>query len=203
MSQRIFITGIGTDVGKTLCAAILVQKFGFSYWKPIQAGNDPQTDTQWMNQLVTRKDITFYPETYQLRTPASPHHAAAVDAVKIYVKDFTLPTEENLLIEGAGGLLVPLNDEGETIAELAKHLNTDVVIVSRHYLGSINHTLLTLEAAKNRGLRVAGIIFNGSENPSTERVILSTGVKFLGRINPTEEVDAAFVQREAAKDFLL
>lgn len=167
--KNIFVTAIGTDSGKTVVSAILCEALGASYWKPVQAGFPRDTDT--VTSLVSNKSFKSYPERYLLQTPASPHAAAKIDGVNITVSDFKTPGSELTVIEGAGGCMVPLNDD-EFVIDLAKQLDCEIVLVSNLYLGSINHTLLTLELLKNRNLPVKGIIFNGVPNPESERIIL-------------------------------
>ena len=167
--RKVFVTGIGTDVGKTIISAILTEALQADYWKPIQCGSLDLTDTERVKRLVESKQTVFHPEAYRLKTPASPHHAAEVEDVKIHCGRLKIPeTQNTLVIEGAGGLLVPFNYKGETMFDLAKNWGAEVVIVSRNYLGSINHTLLTLKVLEDSGVNVLGIIFNGEPNPSSE-----------------------------------
>ncbi len=198
--NKYFITGIGTEVGKTIAAAIVTEALEADYWKPIQAGDLDASDTHKVQNLVSNEKTVFHPNSFALNTPMSPHAAADIDGVKISSKDIKEPkTENDLVIEGAGGLLVPIS-HSETIADLVKP-DYKVILVSRHYLGSINHTLLTIEALKARGLTCFGIIFNGEEHKSTEEVILEmSGVKFLGRIDNEPYFDRAVV-REYAEAF--
>jgi len=186
--RKLFVTGIGTDVGKTIVSAILVEALKADYWKPIQAGYDNGTDTQLVKQLISNNTSTLFQETYLLKTPASPHIAAANDGVEIELNKLVIPksVNNNLIIEGAGGLLVPLN-ANDYVVDLIKHFNCEVVLVSRNYLGSINHTLLSMEALKSRGCKIAGIIFNGERNKSTEEIILKKhSFPFVGYINQEE-----------------
>lgn len=177
-----FITGISTDVGKTIASAILTEALQADYWKPIQAGDLDNSDTHKVQSLITNTKSVFHLNAFALNTPASPHLAAEIDGISIEAKNIKPPqTKNHLVIEGAGGLLVPIN-ESETIADLIQP-DYNVIVVSRHYLGSISHTLLTIEALKHRNLKIAGIIFSGNENASTEKIILEkTGIKFIGRI---------------------
>lgn len=187
--MKLFITGIGTDVGKTVVSAIITQAIEADYWKPIQAGDLDASDTHKIKAYVSNSKTKFHENSYALNTPASPHLAAELDGITIDVTKITEPkTKNHLVIEGAGGLFVPLNDQ-DTIIDL---IQTDykVIVVSRHYLGSINHTLLTIEALQNRNIPIAGIIFNGKENQATESIILSkTGVHFIGRLEPEPYID--------------
>ena len=187
--RKIFVTGIGTDVGKTIVAAILTEALQADYWKPIQCGSLELTDTERVKRLVESKQSFFHPEAYRLRTPASPHHAAEIEETKIHWGKLKLPeTNNTLVVEGAGGILVPFNYKGETMLDMAKNWETEVVVVSRNYLGSINHTMLTLKILQDSGVKVLGLIFNGEPNPSTEDVILkTTKVPLLGRIKEEYE----------------
>ncbi|MBD1391892.1 dethiobiotin synthase [Mucilaginibacter glaciei] len=188
-NKPLFVTGIGTGIGKTLVSAILVEKLKADYWKPIQAGELDNSDTMRVRELVSNSTSIFHPETYRLTQPYSPHKAAALDGIAINENTINLPQANNqLLIEGAGGLMVPLNDHCLMI-DLITRLGADVVLVSQNYLGSINHTLLSIEALKQRQIPVKGIIFNGDANPSTEDYILKyTGIKLLGNIPTFENI---------------
>jgi len=180
--MKLFITGISTDVGKTIASAIVVEALQADYWKPIQAGDLNHSDTHKVQSLVSNSQSHFHSNSYALQTPASPHLAAAIDGLTIAMNQIQEPkTNNHLVVEGAGGILVPLN-ETQSVVDLIQP-DYKVIVVSRHYLGSINHTLLTIEALKNRQIQVAGIIFSGDENTSSESIILSrTAVPFLGRI---------------------
>jgi len=195
-----FITGIGTEVGKTIVSAIITEALEADYWKPIQAGELDNSDTHKVKNLVSNNNTVFHPNSVGLQTPMSPHAAAEIDGVKITSAKINRPkTSNDLVIEGAGGLLVPISSK-ETIADLINP-SDKIIVVSRHYLGSINHTLLTLEALKNRGLNIFGIIFNGEKNDTSESVILKmTGVSFLGRIDNEPYFDKNVV-REYAERF--
>ena len=180
--MKLFITGIGTDVGKTVASAIVIEALQADYWKPIQAGDLNHSDTHKVQSLVSNSQSHFHSNSYALQTPASPHLAAAIDGLTIAMNQIQEPkTNNHLVVEGAGGILVPLN-ETQSVVDLIQP-DYKVIVVSRHYLGSINHTLLTIEALQNRQIQVAGIIFSGDENTSSESIILSrTAVPFLGRI---------------------
>lgn len=198
--KRIFVTGISTEVGKTLAAAILTEALEADYWKPVQAGELHNPDSKRVSRLLSNGTSRIHPSSYALKTPMSPHAAAAIDGIQIRLDAIREPeTNNHLVIEGAGGLLVPLN-ETDTILDLIRP-QYKVVVVSRHYLGSINHTLLTLELLKRRGLEVA-LLFNGNEHPSTEQIILKkTGLPSLGRIAEEPLINREVVSRYAA-DFL-
>lgn len=181
--MKLFVTGIGTDVGKTIAAAIITEALQADYWKPIQAGDVNHSDSHKIESYLSNSQSKIHQNSYLLQTPASPHLAAQLDGIVIDLKKIKEPkTTNHLVIEGAGGILVPLNNT-QTIADLIQP-DYKVIVVSRHYLGSINHTLLTIEALQQRNIKVAGIIFNGDENQPTESIILSkTGIKMIGRIN--------------------
>ncbi|NRB84484.1 MAG: dethiobiotin synthase [Winogradskyella sp.] len=193
-----FITGISTDVGKTIASAILVEALEADYFKPVQAGDLHNSDTHKVERLVTNPKSKFHPNSYALNTPMSPHGAAEIDNLTIDVKSITRPkTKNHLVIEGAGGLLVPLNEK-DTILDLIDKKDK-VVVVSRHYLGSINHSLLTINTLKEKGFDVA-VIYSGDEHPSTESIIEKmTGVKVIGRINDEPYFDQNVVREYAAK----
>ena len=174
-SKSFFITGIGTDVGKTVVSAVLVQALGADYLKPVQAGELEYTDTDRVKELVTTANPKhagiFHPENYRLEYPLSPHISAHKMGVTIDPQNLILPeTSNHLIVEGAGGLFVPLNNNFYVI-DLIKKLQMPTIVVSRHYLGSINHTILTLEALLQHEIPIAAVIFNGDENPATESVI--------------------------------
>ncbi len=180
--MKLFITGISTDVGKTIASAIIVEALQADYWKPIQAGDLEHSDTHKVQSLVSNTQSHFHSNSYALQTPASPHLAAAIDGITIAMNEIQEPkTNNHLVVEGAGGIFVPLN-ETQSVVDLIQP-DYKVIVVSRHYLGSINHTLLTIEALQNRKIQVAGIIFSGDENKSSESIILSrTAVPLIGRI---------------------
>ncbi|MEM9679149.1 MAG: dethiobiotin synthase [Bacteroidota bacterium] len=190
-----FVTGIGTDVGKTVASAILVEALEADYFKPVQAGDLDYGDKHRVEQLVSNSKSVFHDNIYGLQTPMSPHGAAEIDGITIDIETIKRPkTKNNLVIEGAGGLLVPLNDT-DTIMDLIDPKDM-VIVVSRHYLGSINHTLLTLQTLKSKGL-TPYLIYSGDEHPSTESIIEKmTGVEVIGRIN-----DEPYFDQNVVKDY--
>ena len=194
--QRIFVTGISTEVGKTIASAIITEALEADYWKPIQAGELDNTDSHKVRRLISNKKTKIHQCNYELHTPMSPHAAAVIDGVTIEVnKIFEPETDNHLVIEGAGGLLVPLNDT-DTVLDLILP-NYKVVVVSRHYLGSINHTLLTIYWLQLKGYDVS-ILFSGDEHPTTESIILKkTGVKSIGRINEEKTFDKKVIKKYA------
>ena len=191
-----FVTAIGTDSGKTVASAIMCEALGADYWKPIQSGLP--RDTATVQDLVSDPNTTFHPEQFILNTPASPHASAKVDGITISLNAFVLPaTNKTLVIEGAGVCLVPLNDE-DLIADLIVKLKCEAIVVSNHYLGSINHTLLTVEALQRRDIRITGLIFNGGPNEESERIILHrTKLKCLLRIRREPVMDQQIIRRYA------
>lgn len=193
---KIFITGIGTDVGKTVVSAIVTEALEADYYKPVQAGDLSNSDTMTVERLISNKASKFHNNSYALNTPMSPHAAAEIDGVEIALSKIVVPdTDNHLIIEGAGGILVPLNNE-QTILDIIDP-TYKVIVVSRHYLGSINHTLMTLKILKARGLDVH-LIFNGDEHLTTESIILQmTNVPVLGRIDEEPLIDQAIIKKYA------
>jgi len=159
-----FISGIGTGIGKTVVAAVLTEALQADYWKPVQAGFANGTDSSWLASLISNGKTIIHPETYKLQMAASPHIAAGkenqhIDISRI-VQDFhQLNVKRPLIIEGAGGLMVPLNEK-EFVIDLIKHLDARLILVSRNYLGSINHSLMTAKICRMHGLEPAGWVFN-------------------------------------------
>lgn len=197
MVKTIFVTGISTEVGKTVASAIITEALEADYWKPVQAGELDYTDSDKVRNWISNSKSVVHPTSYELNTPMSPHAAAEIDGVEIDLDKIRRPaTENNLVIEGAGGLLVPLNDR-DLIADLIRP-DDHVLLVSRHYLGSINHTLLSVNELKARNLRIMGVLFIGDEHPSTESIITKiTGLPVLGRIGIASKVDKEMVRSNA------
>ncbi|HTI08061.1 MAG TPA: dethiobiotin synthase [Puia sp.] len=206
--RPIFITGIGTDVGKTVVAAIVTEALQAAYWKPVQAGYSEGTDSEWVAERLSHPHGRILPETYRLALPASPHIAARQEGVKISLDRISASSRATspdfLVIEGAGGLLVPLNEE-EFVLDLIKKLDATVLLVSRNYLGSINHSLLTAAVCKSHGLKVAGWIFNDQYLHYEAEIVRWSGLPFIASIPHHENPDTEFVRRQAAKmkNFLL
>jgi dethiobiotin synthetase len=173
LSSTYIVAGIDTNAGKTVVSAILAERLQADYWKPVQAGDLDDTDTDKVRRWVSNPRTVCHPEAYRLRTPMSPHGAAALDGIRIEASGLALPATRNrLLIELAGGLMVPLRPDF-LIIDWLEQLGLPVVLVSRYYLGSINHTLLSIDALRRRGIPLAGIIFNGEEVPTTREVVLA------------------------------
>jgi len=196
MPKQYIIAGIGTEIGKTVCSAIITKALDADYWKPIQAGNLTDGDAYWVEKWVP--DTTIHASTYALQNPLSPHTAAELDGIRIDLNSFHLPeTKGNLIIELAGGIMVPLNEK-DTNLDLIERLGLPVILVSKNYLGSINHTLMTYEILKSRNIEITGIVFNGQTNSSGESFILKyTGLPVLMRVNEEKEINPSVIARYA------
>ncbi|MFD3292177.1 dethiobiotin synthase [Aquirufa sp. KTFRIE-69F] len=195
--KQFIVAGIGTEIGKTVVSAILTAGLKADYWKPVQAGDLDTGDAYWIRNWVP--SATVHSSTYALTQPMSPHSAAEIDGITISVERFKIPTDKTLIVELAGGIMVPLNDQ-QTNLDLIKHLNLPVILVSKNYLGSLNHTLLSYELLKQHGVQMAGIVFNGPENPSGEKFILNhTGLPLILRVNQESEINEAVIASYANK----
>ena len=171
MHKPLFITGIGTGIGKTVVSAVIVESLKADYWKPIQSGDLGNSDTLKVKSLISNKISIFHPEAYRLTQPFSPHKSAALDGIIIDPAKMQIPaTDRKLIIEGAGGLMVPLNNDYLMI-DLIRQFDTEVILVVKHYLGSINHTLLSLDALKSRNIVVKAVVFNGDSDQYSEDII--------------------------------
>ena len=201
MNKTYFVTGIGTEIGKTISSAVLVEKLKADYWKPIQAGDLDNSDSLKVQNLISNSVSKFHPEVYRLTQPFSPHYAAELDGVNIDLNKIIIPqTINNLIIEGAGGLMVPINRK-DLMIDLIQKLSVEVILISKNYLGSINHTLLSIEALKSRNINVKGIIFNGVKNEASESIILErTQLNYLGRIFEIENMNKLAIK--SSGDFL-
>lgn len=204
MVQTIFITGIGTAIGKTVASAIVAEALEADYWKPVQTGYADGTDSEWVESILSNSKSKIHPEVYKLKLPASPHLAAQNENIKISVEKIysvcveLLASGRQLIIEGAGGLMVPLNEK-ELVADLIKKLNSKVILVSRNYLGSINHSLLTAQACRQKDLHVAGWIFNDRFMEYEEDIVRWSGYSKLGTIEKYYEIDKKTICDEAEK----
>jgi dethiobiotin synthetase len=198
--KGIVVAGIGTGIGKTFIATILTEAFEADYWKPVQAGGLDFTDTDFVKQHISNTKTVFHPEAYRLSAPMSPHAAAKIDGIEISLEKLSIPeTKNTIVMEPAGGLMVPLNDKQLNI-DLIEQWGLPVVLVSQIYLGSINHTLLSVEVLKTRSINLLGIIFNGERNPYSEEFILNyTGVKRLGRVNKEVIIDKIVIKKYASE----
>ncbi len=170
--KEFFITGTDTGIGKTLVSAMLMSVLDATYWKPIQAGLDEETDSDFVIRVSEVNTSNIIPERYRLVTPMSPHGAADIDGISISLNDFILPEykTEHLIVEGAGGLIVPINWD-DTILDLIELLKLPVLLVARSSLGTLNHTLLSLEALRSRNLEVFGVVLSGDRHQSNKETI--------------------------------
>lgn len=197
--KPIFISGIGTDVGKTCMAAVVTEALQADYWKPIQAGFDKGTDRETVAGLISNSKSVCFPERYKLALPASPHISAREEGVKIEMSELldALPiTSKQLVIEGAGGLLVPIN-EHEFVGDLIQELDAHLILVSRNYLGSINHSLLTAQWVKQHNISCLGWIFNDQFMDYEEEIVAWSGFKKLGSFPFDDHFNATTVTRWA------
>lgn len=199
--QGFFISAIGTDSGKTITSAILVKAIQADYWKPIQAGLPRDTDQ--VRSLVAEAKTIYYPEAFQLKEPCSPHQAAALEGITIKIDNLKLPeplSKTPIIVEGAGGLLVPLNNT-DVIADLVMKLGLPMILVVNFYLGSINHTLLTLEYIANSSLRLKGVILTGEVNESSWAAIQGRYPKLrvLARIPKLESITKEEIAKVASQ----
>lgn len=207
--QKIFVTGIGTGVGKTVVSAIITEALQADYWKPVQVGLE-ETDNDWVRSHIQNETSVIHDSLYALKLPASPHIAAREEGISIdinKIKDAIPDTNNTLVIEGAGGLMVPLNEK-DFIADLAGALECKVILVSRNYLGSINHSLLTAAVCKQKGLNVLGWIFNDQYMDYEQEIVDWSGFPAIASIpfeeNPSKEfitIQAATIREELRKLF--
>ena len=204
MVQTIFVTGIGTGIGKTVVSAMLAEALQADYWKPVQAGYEDGTDSEWVRSVLRNTKSKVYPEVYRLKLPASPHIAAreenkTISLEKIFSTFSQLVAPgRRLIMEGAGGLLVPLN-EHELVADLIRKLNCKVILVSRHYLGSINHSLLTAQVCRYKKLKVAGWIFNDQYLDYENDIVQWSGYPKLGSVGKLSHIDADVIREKAGE----
>lgn len=197
--RRYIVSAIDTNMGKTIVSAILAEALSAMYWKPIQSGDLENSDSKKIAALT--EGVSIIPEAIKLKLAASPHLSAKEEGIKLTREQFSLPlTEGNLIVEGAGGLLVPLNDDGFLLVELFKDWQLPVILICRNYLGSINHTLLSIEALKQRTIPIAGLIYVGDAHEPSESIIAKIGkVPTLARIPFVSNPDKEFVKKEAQR----
>ena len=198
--HKIIIAGCGTDVGKTVVSAIVTTLFKGDYWKPVQCGHEKNSDTETMKKLLCLENHQVFNSAYSFKASVSPHHAARLENTTIDKQIITLPqTSRPLIIESIGGVYVPLTTSELTI-EPFKTWNCTWIIVSKNYIGSINHTLLTIGALKQHNISIAGIIFNGEPNDDSESAILKISkLPFLARLLPEETINQSTIQRYATQ----
>lgn len=196
----IFVTGIGTGIGKTFISALLARALEADYWKPIQAGYAEGTDREYVQRLLTGTAAVTHPEVYKLKMPASPHIAAREEGITIAIQKIceqVPPISRNLIIEGAGGLLVPLNGS-EFVADLIKALGAKVILVSRNYLGSINHSLLTARVCREMNLPVIGWIFNDQYLHYEEEIVRWSNYPMIASVPFMKAEDGQFIEAQTA-----
>ena len=193
--MNIFITAIGTDSGKTIVSSIFAEALGADYWKPVQAGFPKDSDV--VKALISNSSIRFHDEAYLLKHAESPHSAAKKENISINLGNIYIPkTENHLIVEGAGGLLVPLNDH-DSVIDLAEKLNLDIVLVANIYLGSINHTLLSVNELERRKLNVIGIVFNGDNQESENIILKKSRYKRLLKLEREKEITPEVIKKYA------
>ena len=196
--MRIFVTSIDTNIGKTVCSSILCAGLGYDYWKPVQCGDLDFSDSMKVKSYSPLTKV--HAESFQLNAPMSPHEAAKLENMDISINDFKLPKSEEIIIEGAGGVMVPLNYKGNMIVELASMFKAKVIIVFKNYLGSINHTLLTIDKVKSVGLDILGLLVVGDEVTSSERIIEdATQMNIIARIPIVDRVNQKWVKEQGLK----
>ena len=195
--MKLFITSIDTNIGKTIVSSIVCKALDYSYWKPVQSGDLHNSDS---NKIKNLSPSTFiHPETYRLTQPLSPHESANRDGIRITLKKFKLPQNEKLVIEGAGGVMVPLNEFGDMIIDLATIFECSLLLVVKNYLGSINHTLLTIKELNSRGFKNIGLILVGDRFESSERIIQKIGSSSIIANVPYEEnIDENWIIKQAS-----
>ncbi len=198
--KRIFVTGIGTDVGKTVAAAIITEALQADYWKPVQTGNFHGTDSMQLKELISNEHTVIHKEAYCLEQPMSPHAAAELEGVEIRLEDIYMPvTRRHMVIEGAGGLMVPINRQHFMI-DIIKKFDPEVILVIQNYLGSINHSLLSIDALRSRGLNLVGLVINGPPHELSEEIIVKySRVPCIGRILPEKEITKEVIKNYATK----
>jgi dethiobiotin synthetase len=200
--NKIFITGIGTGIGKTVVSAIITEALEADYWKPIQAGFEEGTDSTYVKQLISNLNSIIHSEVYKLSMPASPHIASAAEGIEIDLAEIkkqeptTTHANKTLIIEGAGGLMVPLS-KSTFVVDLIQSLNAKVLLVSRNYLGSINHSLLTATVCKERKLDVIGWLFNDQYLNYEAEIANWSGYENIGSIPSADMIDKDFINEQA------
>lgn len=203
LPPNIFVTGTDTGIGKTVVSAMLTLGLSATYWKPIQSGLQEETDTQFVKRVTGLGPVHIVDERYRLTEPLSPHASAAIDGVTISMDDFSLPEfmTRNLIIEGAGGLMVPMNDD-DMIIDLIAHLKVPALLVVRSELGTLNHTFLSLEALRKRNIPILGVIMNGPVNESNRKAIETYGnVDVIGELKPIGNMNRAVLKSNFSKIF--
>ena len=196
--ERIFITGSDTDIGKTVISGILLAGVDAEYWKPIQSGIEDMTDTEWLQEKTGLPKSHFHEETYRLKRALSPHASAAQEGIRVDMEAFHMPRNNksrHLVVEGAGGLMVPLNEESFML-DLMKKLDIPVLLVTSSRLGTINHTLLSIEHMRRHCLDLLGVVINGAKNQSNREAIEYYGkIDVWAEIEPLTEINPKTLKR--------
>ena len=196
-----FITGIGTNIGKTVIAAIMAEALEADYWKPVQAGYGNGTDSQWLKKMMTNKKSFVHKEAYKLKLAASPHIASEEEGFEISLEKIVdeMPVTSNrLLIEGAGGAMAPLN-KNNFVIDLIKELSAKAIIVSKNYLGSINHSLLTAEVLKQNKIDVLGWVFNGDYLDYENEIVQWSGFPWIASVRNLPQINKGVIHTQAVK----
>ncbi len=200
----IFVTGTDTGIGKTVVSAMITLGLKGGYWKPVQSGNQSVTDTQWVKFITAFSDQHFFPETYLLSQPISPHAAAKIDQIKMQLKSIVVPDYHHLnhlIVEGAGGIMVPINEQ-QLMIDLMEQLGFPVLLVCRSTLGTINHTLLSLLALRQRNIPVLGIVMNGPRNESNRKAVEHYGqIPVISEIEPIKTITRATLEQAFISSF--
>jgi dethiobiotin synthetase len=191
--MKIFVTAIDTNVGKTIVSSALCSGLNYAYWKPIQCGDLDDSDSMKIKKYSP--ETLVYPELFKLKAPMSPHEAAKREKVNILLESFESPQSNNIIIEGAGGVMVPLNYDGDLMLDLANKISTGTIVVFKNYLGSINHTILTIKQLKSKGINVLGLILIGERSVSSESIIEKvTQTKILAHLPYTNNITSEWVK---------
>jgi dethiobiotin synthetase len=198
--NKYFITGIGTNVGKTIVSAILTEALKADYWKPVQSGVADGTDKDLVSSLITNTTSVCHNESYSFQEPASPHLAASLENQKIKLEQMHLPeTQNDLIIEGGGGILVPLNDSNYVI-DLAQEFEADVILVCRNYLGCINHSLLSIDYLVKNNFPVKGLVLVGNFDKAVKLAITNySELPVLAEIPEMSEISKETILNQAQK----
>jgi dethiobiotin synthetase len=199
MNKIFFVSGIGTDVGKTVASAVLCKALKAAYWKPIQSGAKTDSDSNTLRNLCG-EGLQIFPARYLLQEPLSPHTAARIDGEIIDTSHLALPNfHGNLIIEGAGGLMVPLNRK-VLLSDWIQEQEFPVILVSRHYLGSLNHTMLSIELLQAKGIEITGVLFVGKDNDNNESLMCERfQVRNLGNLPEVSTVTPTYVDTYAGE----
>lgn len=193
LPPRVFVTGTNTGIGKTVFSAVLMAGLRGTYWKPVQSGLEETTDTEWIRNATGLPENRFMPETYRLKRPLSPHASAAKEGVGIELEAFQMPEASPLVVEGAGGIMVPLNDR-HFMLDLMVKLGLPVILVSSSELGTINHTMLSLERLGRSGLEVVCVVMNGPKNETNRKAVEFYGKVDVWEMEPLQEIDPKILE---------